>query len=59
MPRQRADPHDVGLDGDVAEFAGQVIDVDQTLGGGEPEFHHRQKAVPTRDDPGFLAAFVQ
>ncbi len=59
MPRQRADPHDVGLDGDVAELAGQVVDVDQTLGAGEPQFHHRQETVPTSDDSGFLAAFVQ
>ena len=35
---------------DVGEL-GEVVDVDQVLGVGEPQLHHRQQAVAAGDDP--------
>ena len=46
---QRPDRDLAVLLADVREL-GQVVDVDQVLGVREPELHHRQQAVPARDD---------
>ena len=54
VPGQGADPQPVAVDGDVPQF-GEVVDVDQPLGPGQPELHHRQQAVPAGDDPGLGA----
>ena len=35
---------------DVSQFGGQVVDVDEVFGIGEAQLHHRQQAVPARDD---------
>ena len=35
---------------DVRELA-ELVDVDQVLGVGQAQFHHRQQAVPAGDDP--------
>ena len=44
---QRADPDLAVLLADVGEL-GEVVDVDQVLGRGEPQLHHRQQAVARR-----------
>ena len=49
VPRERPDPDLVALLADVREL-GQVVDVDQVLGVRETELHHREQAVPARDD---------
>ena len=49
VPRERADPDLVALLADVGELA-EVVDVDQVLGVGQPQLHHRQQAVPAGDD---------
>ncbi len=46
---QRADPDLAALLADVGEL-GQVVDVDQVLGVGQPQLHHRQQAVAACDD---------
>ena len=59
MAGERADAELVGLLGDVPQL-GDVVDVDQPLGPREPEFHHRQQAVPAGDDAGLgTVAFEQ
>jgi hypothetical protein len=59
VPGERADPQDVRLLGDVPQL-GDVVDVDQPLGPGEPQLHHRQQAVPAGDDAGLgTVAFEQ
>ena len=54
VPGQGADAQFVAVAQDEVEFV-QVIDVDQPLGPGEPELHHRQEAVAPGDDPRFRA----
>ena len=54
VPGQRADAQLVAVVGDVPQL-GEVVDVDQPLGPGQPELHHRQQAVPAGDDPGLGA----
>ena len=54
MAGQRADPDLTVLLADVGELV-QVVDVDQVLRVREPELHHRQQAVPARDDAGSRA----
>ena len=49
VPRQRADPDLAALLADVGELR-QTVDVDQVLGVGQPQLHHRQQAVAARDD---------
>ena len=46
---QRPDPDLAALLADVGELR-EVVDVDQVLGVGQPELHHRQQAVAARDD---------
>jgi hypothetical protein len=59
VPGERTDAEHVGLLGDVPQL-GDVVDVDQPLGPGEPQLHHRQQAVPAGDDAGLGAvAFEQ
>ena len=36
---------------DVAQLVVQVVDVDEVLGVGQAELHHRQQAVPAGDEP--------
>ena len=45
----RPDPDLAVLLADVGELV-EVVDVDQVLGVREPQLHHRQQAVPARDD---------
>ena len=47
---QRADPDLAVRLADVGEL-GEVVDVDQVLGAGQPQLHHRQQAVAAGDDP--------
>ena len=49
VPGQRADPDLAVLLADVGEL-GEVVDVDQVLGVGQPQLHHRQQAVAAGDD---------
>jgi hypothetical protein len=59
MSGQRTDAEHVGLLGDVPHLR-DVVDVDQPLGPGQPQLHHRQQAVPAGDDAGLGAmAFEQ
>ena len=50
VPGHRAQARLRRGDLDVAELAMQVVDVDEVLGIGDPEFHHRQQAVPAGND---------
>ena len=47
---ERADADLAVLLADVGELR-EVVDVDQVLGAGEPQLHHRQQAVAAGDDP--------
>ena len=58
VPGQRADDEVVAVDADVGEL-GEVVDVDQRVGSGQPQLHHRQQAVPAGDDPGLGAELLQ
>src|SRR6185436_12134053 len=49
VARQGSDPDLAALLPDELEL-GQIVDVDQVLGIRQPELHHRQQAVTTRDD---------
>ncbi len=51
---QGADVDGVALAADVAELA-QVVDVDQVLGRGQAQLHHRQQAVTARHHPRLAA----
>jgi hypothetical protein len=51
MPRQRSDPYRIASDPDVAELVVQGVDVDQVFEVRQPQLHHRQQAVPARDEP--------
>ena len=51
VPGERADPQLALLDPQVAEL-GEVVDVDQRLGLGQAELHHRDQAVPAGQHPG-------
>jgi hypothetical protein len=44
---------------DVAELAGEAVDVDQVSGGRQPQLHHRQQRVAAGQDPGFGAELAQ
>ena len=49
----------VAVEPDVVQV-GQVVDVDQQLGPGQAELHHRQQAVAAGDEPGLRpVAFEQ
>ena len=48
----RADPQLCAVEGDVAQLVRERIDVDQVLRLSEPQLHHRQQAVPAREQPG-------
>ena len=52
MPGHRADPDLAVLLADVAELAGESVDVDQVLGRRQPELHHRQQRMAARQQPG-------
>src|SRR5688500_3562065 len=47
---ERADADLAVLLADVGELR-EIVDVDQVLGVGEPQLHHRQQAVAAGDDP--------
>jgi hypothetical protein len=49
VPGQRPDPQPVAVLDDEVEL-GEVVDVDEPLGPGEPQLHHRQQAVPAGDE---------
>ena len=55
----RADDEVVAVDGDRAELAGQIVDVDQVLRPGEAELHHRQQAVPAGDHARLRAELLE
>ena len=50
----RADAQLVAVDADVGQL-GEVVDVDEHLGPGQAELHHRQQAVAAGDQPGLGA----
>ncbi len=50
MARHRPDSDLVAVELDVVEV-GQAVDVDERLGAGQPELHHRQQAVASRQQP--------
>ena len=54
MARHRADLDHPLVLADVGEV-GEVVDVDQVRGLGEPQLHHRQQAVAAGDDPRLRA----
>ena len=37
----------------------EVVDVDERLGPGEAQLHHRQQAVPAGDEPGLGAVLLE
>ena len=47
----RPDPQLVALEADVGELAGEVVDVDEVLGPGEAQLHHREQRVAAGDEP--------
>src|SRR6476660_1738128 len=49
MTRERPDHELVTVLADEGELV-EVVDVDEELGRGEPELHHRQQAVAAGDD---------
>jgi len=49
VARERADQNLVALRANVGELV-QVVDVDQVLGVGQTQLHHRQEAVAPSDD---------
>lgn len=51
MADHGADPYLVPFDAHVAEVGVQVVDVDEVLEVGQPEFHHGQQTVAARDQP--------
>src|SRR6185437_4126050 len=58
MPGEGADPDLVGELPDVGELA-EVIDVDEVLGLGQAQLHHRQQRVPAGDDPRLAVVLNQ
>ena len=48
----------VALDPDVGEV-GEVVDVDEHLGPGQAQLHHRQQAVAAGDEPGLGAVALE
>jgi len=49
VPGECADPDLVALLAYEVQLR-EVVDVDQVLGAGQPQLHHRQQAVPAGDD---------
>jgi hypothetical protein len=45
VPGHRADGQLLAVDQDVVQV-GEVVDVDERLGPGQPQLHHRQQGVP-------------
>ena len=59
VPAERADPEAaVGVLLVVVE-AGQVVDVDEQLGAGEPELHQRHQALAAGQDLGLAVALLE
>ena len=58
MGRERADDQVLAVHPDTAQ-AGDVSEVDQDLGLGEPELHGRNEAVPPGQQLAVLAVFLQ
>ena len=54
----RPDGDGRAVETDVGQV-GQVVDVDQHLGPGEPQLHHRQQAVAAGDEPGLRSVAFQ
>ena len=54
VPGHGADPELAVGDLDIRQV-GQAVDVDQRLGLGQPELHHRDQAVSPGQDPGLRA----
>ena len=57
MPGHGADADLVALDTHIGEV--EIVDVDQVLGSGESQLHHRQQAVPPGNEPGLRAQPIQ
>ena len=55
MAGQGADAQLVAVELDEGQL-GQAVDVDQQLGLGQPQLHHRDQAVPARHDAGLRQA---
>jgi hypothetical protein len=58
MPGHGADRDGIALDPDVVEVS-QVVDIDEALGPGQPQLHHRQQAVAAGDEPGLGAVTIE
>src|SRR5690606_37174986 len=54
----RADRDLVAVDPDVLQL-GELADVDDQLGRGQPQLHDRQQRVPAREQRGVLAVLLQ
>ena len=58
VPRQRPDADLAGVLADVGQL-GELVDVDQVLGVGQPQLHHRQQAVAAGDDARLGAVLAE
>ncbi len=50
MASHGADAHLAVVLLDVAQLAGERVDVDQVLGRRQPQLHHREQGVPAREE---------
>jgi hypothetical protein len=58
VPGEGADAQVITGDPDVVQF-GQIVDVDDAFGLGDPQPHHRDEAVPAGDQPGLAVVLVE
>ena len=49
----------VGVDHDVTQLRRQVVDVDQVLGVGDAQLHHRQQTVAAGDEHRLVPQLIQ
>ena len=58
MAHERADAHETLRDLDTGQGP-DAVDVDEDLGRGDAEIHHRHKALAAREDPRVVPVFLQ